>query len=57
MNMCDFCGELVECPNGTRCTDCVNWCIEWDAINESVAALWVKALAEDDSPDDDDSIM
>ncbi len=52
MNTCDFCGELIEYPINTRCADCVNWCVEWDAINDSIAALWVKALAEDDRRDD-----
>jgi len=57
MNTCDFCGELIEYPINTRCADCVNWCIEWDGINDSIAALWIKEIDEDDSPDEDDSIV
>jgi hypothetical protein len=49
MNTCDFCGELIEYPINTRCADCVNWCIEWDGINDSIAALWIKEIDEDDS--------
>jgi hypothetical protein len=62
MNTCDFCGELIEYPINTRCADCVNWCIQFQADCDIITAEWKKQIDEiarqlaevDDSPDEDD---
>jgi hypothetical protein len=46
MNTCDFCGELIEYPINTRCADCVNWCVEFQADCDIIAAEWLKQIEE-----------